>query len=68
MYILFVVMISGYGFDALTALQGTWRSPGRALTAIGTVAGNGVFSLRIAILNINPIVAAHRRGLTLRLD
>jgi hypothetical protein len=41
MYILFLVMISGYGFGALTALLDSWERSGRALAAIGTVAGTG---------------------------
>src|SRR5262245_46678542 len=39
MYILFIVMISGYGFGALTALLGLGGRAGRALTSIGTVVG-----------------------------
>ena len=39
MFILFVVMISGYGFGALTPLLGLRGRPVRALTAIGIVAG-----------------------------
>jgi hypothetical protein len=68
MYILFLVMISGYGFGALTALLDSWGRSGRALAAIGTVAGTGDrvdagngLSFRIAILGITPIAAARRR-------
>jgi hypothetical protein len=39
MYILFLLMISGYGFGALTPLPGSRGRPGRVLTAIGAVAG-----------------------------
>jgi hypothetical protein len=46
MYILFLVMISGYGFGALAALlgfrQASKRAPGTAGAAVGAAAGLGL--------------------------
>jgi len=76
MYILFVLMISGYGFGALTALLGLGGRPGRALAAIGTVAGAaaglslGMATFRtgspfsVSIPSLLPIAG----GMALRLD
>jgi len=76
MYILFVLMISGYGFGALTALLGLGGRPGRALAAIGTVAGAAAgLSLGMAILRTGspfsvsiPSLLPIAGGMALRLD
>src|SRR5262249_27743440 len=76
MYILFIVMISGYGFGALTALLGLWRRPGRAFTAIGTVAGAAAgLTLGMAIFHTGspfsisiPSLLPVAGGMALRLD
>src|SRR5262249_41592788 len=76
MYILFIVMISGYGFGALTALLGLGGRPGRALTAIGTVAGAAAgLTMGMAIFHTGspfsisiPSLLPTAGGMALRLD
>src|SRR5262245_49042564 len=76
MYILFALMISGYGFSALTALLGLGGRPGRALAAIGTVTGAAA-GLALGMVVIHPTAPFSASipgllpmagGLALRLD
>src|SRR5262245_34431336 len=76
MYILFVLMISGYGFGALTALLGSRGGTGRAMTAIGTVAGAAAgLALGMVVIHSTvpfsvsiPGLLRMAGGLALRLD